>query len=134
MRRRRSRGITGSGTLKRMETDMEKDALEDRSDSSESPRLGSSLESSAPNLKPNSDNAPVEVATPARARKPTLLDVLLSQLQSQLGEISDLSNESVSVRIFQRPDGLAILPGDVSLCPTHHIIHSSKGCPLPHSA
>jgi hypothetical protein len=113
-----------------METDMENDALEDHSDSSEIPRLGLNSESSAPNTKPNSSDAPAEVATNRVAPTPTLLDVLLSQLQSQLGEISDVSSEGVAVRIFQRDDGLAILLGGVKLCPIHHLIHSGSACPI----
>jgi len=112
-----------------METDMENDALEDRSDSS-ALRLGSNSESSAPNLKPNSEPDQVEAGTSKAVRTPTLLDVLLSQLQSQLGEISDVSREGVAVRIFQRDDGLAILLGGVKLCPTHHLIHSGSACPI----
>jgi hypothetical protein len=109
---------------------MENDALEDRSGSSESPRLGSNSESSAPNSKPNSEQDLGEVATKRAVRTPRLLDVLLSQLQSQLGEISDVSSEGVAVRIFQRDDGLAILLGGVMLCPTHHLIHSGSVCPI----
>jgi hypothetical protein len=110
--------------------DTEKDGYVDHSDSSENLRLGSSLESSAPNLKQNSEPDQEEVATSKAARMPSLLDVLLSQLQSQLGEISDVSAEGVAVRIFQRDDGLAILLGSVRLCPSHHIIHSGLVCPI----
>jgi len=88
------------------------------------------LESSAPNSKPNSSGGQEEVATSRAARTPTLLDVLLSQLQSQLGEISDASREDVAVLIFQRDGGLAILLGGVKLCPTHHLIHSGSACPI----
>ena len=109
---------------------MENDALEDRSDSSESPRLGSNSESLPQKSKPNSNGDQVEAGTKRVVQKPTLLDVLLSQLQSQLGEISDLSKEGVKVRIFQRDDGLAILLGGVMLCPAHHLIHSGNKCPI----
>jgi hypothetical protein len=58
--------------------------------------------------------------------KPTSLDVLLSLLQSDLGEIQDFGGV---VRFFDNPNGLVIqLPG-VRLCKIHAMIHSGETCP-----
>lgn len=94
----------------------------------------SNLESSLQNSKQNSTDAPEKAGIENREPKLKFMDYLLSQLQSQLGEINDRKGEGpgVGVRMFQRDDGLAILLGGVALCPLHHIMHAGD-CPLPHS-
>ena len=61
------------------------------------------------------------------ATKLTLLDLLLTQLQSQLAE---LKNAGVGVRMFQKGEGVGILLEGVKRCAEHHIMHSMAGCPL----
>lgn len=55
------------------------------------------------------------------------LNALLSQLQSQLSEISERAG---NVRLFQRKDGLGILLTDVQLCPRHQLMHGGQQCPM----
>lgn len=58
--------------------------------------------------------------------KVTSLDLLLSLLQSDLGEIQDFGGV---VRFFDNPQGLIIqLPG-ARLCKIHRQIHSGEICP-----
>jgi hypothetical protein len=106
---------------------MGKEDLEELSGSSESQPLGSNSEESVPNLKLNSESDRVGADTASPERMLKLSDVLLSQLQSQLG---DLGEAGVGVRMFERPDGLAILLEAVRVCPTHQIIYKRESCPM----
>lgn len=54
------------------------------------------------------------------------LDVLLSILQSDLGEIQDFGGE---VRFFDHPAGLIVQLVSVRLCKIHRQIHSGETCP-----
>jgi hypothetical protein len=106
---------------------MGKEDLEELSGSSESQPLGLNSEESAPNSKPNSEDDQVGADTNSQGPTLKLLDVLLSQFQSQLGEIKE---EGVGVRMFERPDGLAILLEAVRVCPAHQIIYKRESCPM----
>jgi len=119
-----------------MRTGMENAEFVNTSDSSTTSsrtQAKSNLDKSLQNSKPNSDDAPEKAGIENREMKLKFMDYLLSQLQSQLGEINDRKEEGagVGVRMFQRDDGLAILLGGVALCPQHHIMHAGD-CPLPH--
>jgi hypothetical protein len=106
---------------------MGKEDLEERCDSSENRPLGSNSDGSDPNLKPNSESDRVGADTKSPETMLRLSDVLLSQLQSQLGELGEAG---VGVKMFERSDGLAILLEEVRVCSTHQIIYKRESCPM----
>lgn len=106
---------------------MEKEDLEGLSGLSESLQLGSNSEGSDPNLNPNSEGDRVGADTDRAGKMLRLSDVLLSQLQALLG---DLGEAGAGVRMFERPDGLAILLEEVRVCPAHQIIYKRESCPM----
>ena len=59
--------------------------------------------------------------------KLTSLDVLLSILQSDLGEIRDFGG---SVRFFDDPNGLIIQLPNVAICKSHKMMHFGGTCPM----
>src|SRR5262249_156411 len=60
--------------------------------------------------------------------KLTSLDVLLSMLQSDIGEIRDFG---AVVQIYRNPTGgIAILLPGVEICPTCKIMHTGAKCPI----
>lgn len=120
-----SRPKTGSGILKRMETAMENADFGERSDLS-SKTFGSNSDGSATNSTPNLGQDLDKDDGVRAERKLSFLDALLSQLQSQL---SELSQSGQKVRTFRRSDGLAFLLEGVSLCPKCNIIHTGTSCP-----
>lgn len=86
---------------------------------------------SPPNSKLTLNGGPEAEDTENPVRRPTPLEILLSQLQSHLYEIKH-AKSGVRVDLFQRSDGLAVwLPG-VRLCEKHNLMHGAAGCPLPH--
>jgi hypothetical protein len=102
----------------------------------ESTEQDKSLDSSrAPNRRANSDRlatgsrktGPVADATAEAEPKLTSLDLSLSLLQSDLGEIRD---RGVSVRFFDDPNGLLIQLPNVRICRIHLMIHSGTTCPI----
>src|SRR5262245_43279866 len=94
-------------------------------DSSRGRRRSSSARS-AKGSEGNSKPGPAAAAGEGPGSKLTSLDVLLSMLQSDLGEIQDCGG---AVRFFDHPQGLIIkLPG-VRLCKEHKMIHSGETCP-----
>jgi hypothetical protein len=116
--------FAGYGTWRHTEIDMEKIVLEERSDSS-GLQSGRNLESSRKRTRRRSKDAGDEAAGSAAERKQELYDLLLTQLQSLIGEIREAG---VEVRLYRSESGLFVkLPG-TSVCPKHLIVHSGMAC------
>lgn len=109
-----------------MPIDMEKEERAGFSDSSRAPNPRSNSGKSTRRSAGNSTVARGADAGEAQEPRPSSLDVLLSLLQSDLGEIQDYGG---AVRFFDHPQGLIIqLPG-AQLCKIHAQIHSGETCP-----
>lgn len=87
---------------------------------------GSNSDRSAGSSRKNSRRAPAADAGEEAERNRCSLDVLLSILQADLGEIRDFGG---SVRLYNHPDGLIIQLPNVAICQTHKQIHSGEICP-----
>lgn len=74
----------------------------------------------------NSGRDPAKDDGDSAETKLTSLDVLLSILQSHLGEIRDFGGD---VRLLEGPHGLTIQLINVAICKTHKQIHSGETCP-----
>lgn len=85
------------------------------------------LDRLAVNSRKNSNDAQDADGGAEVATKLTSLDVLLSMLQSHLGEIRDFG---ASVKFFSDPSGLIIQLPDVAICPAHKMMHSGQTCPM----
>lgn len=105
---------------------MEKIVLEDRSDSSVLPS-GRNLELSRKHMRRRSEGAGDEGAGSAAERKQELYDLLLTQLQSLIGEIREAG---VEVRLYRSESGLFVKLPSVSVCQTHLALHSGVTCPF----
>lgn len=108
-----------------MLTDMENPERDASCDSSQTRRRGKSGKSPKTSQS-NSDSAPAEETGAVAEPRLSSLDVLLSILQSDLGEIRDFGGV---VRFFSDPNGLIIQLPNVAICQTHKMIHSGEICP-----
>lgn len=97
-----------------------------RSGSSRNPAESNSAKSRR-SLKANSEPDQAEDAGQPPEPTPNFLNAMLSQLQSQLSEISERAG---NVRLFQRKDGMGILLTGVQLCPHHQLMHCGQQCPM----
>ena len=108
-----------------------------QTDTESSGRGESSDSSLAPNPKSNSGRSQRRSPPSSRAAravedgreaepKVTSLDLLLSLLQSDLGEIQDYG---AAVSFYSHPNGLVILISGAAICQTHKQIHSGETCP-----
>ncbi len=111
-----------------MLTDMESAELDKSFGSSNTRRQAGRLDKSVSNSETNSKRAPVKDDTGPAETKLTSLDVLLSILQSHLGEIRDFGG---SVSISRKAEGgiLIDLP-DVNICTNHRMMHNGQQCPM----
>lgn len=109
-----------------MATDMESVEQDAYLDSSRGRSRKSNSDRSTRRSRGNSGHAQGEGDGEAQEPRPTSIDVLLSLLLSDLGEIQDFGGE---VKFFDNPVGLIIqLPG-ARLCKIHRQIHSGEICP-----
>jgi hypothetical protein len=104
---------------------MENTVLEERSDSLTLPS-GRNLESLQKRTPQRSEDAEDEGDGNKAEQKQELYDLLLTQLQSLIGEIREAG---VEVRLFRNADKTFIeLPG-VNICPKHLMMHGGPTCP-----
>ena len=109
-----------------MLTDMENAEREEFSGSSQTRRRGKSAKSQA-NSRTNSTNVRDGETGEKAETKLSSLDVLLSMLQSHLGEIRDFGG---TVRFFDDPNGLIIQLPNVVICKSHKMMHFGQTCPM----
>jgi hypothetical protein len=110
-----------------MPTDMGKLEQDGFLDSSHAPNRGKNSDRSAGNSRKNSKRGPAKDAGKEVETKLTSLDVLLSILQSDLGEIRDFGGV---VQFFSYSDGLMIQLPNVAICHSHKMMHSGTICPM----
>ena len=110
-----------------MKTDMENAEQGGFSGSSRTPRRQGKSDKSQQNSRTNSRPAPAEDDGNAAETKLTSLDVLLTMLQSLLGEIKDCGGD---VRMAEWSDGLSIQLLSAAYCRTHRMMHSGPTCPM----
>ena len=84
---------------------------------------GRSTRNSQTNSKPGPDADGGEIAE----TRLSSLDVLLTMLQSHLGEIRDFGGK---VQFFTDSNGVIIRLADTGICRTHKLIHSGPTCPM----
>lgn len=106
--------------------DTENPEQEEYSGSSQTRRREKSGKST-PNSRGNSASGQAGDGGEPAATRLTSLDVLLSMLQSHLGEIRDFGG---IVRFFDDPNGLIIQLPNVAICPNHKMMHSGPQCPM----
>lgn len=108
-----------------MLTDTESIEREESSGSSRTRRRGKSDRLTGNSRK---SSRPDPDADAGQDREPRLssLDVLLSILQSDLGEIRDYGAE---VSFYSHQNGLVVLISGAAICQTHKQIHSGETCP-----
>ena len=94
--------------------------------SSQTRRRGKSGKSTQ-NSRKNSASDRGGADTSEAASKLSSYDVLLSMLQSHLGEIRDFGGV---VRLFDDPNGLIIQLPNVAICQNHKMMHSGQQCPM----
>src|SRR5262245_36062970 len=109
-----------------MQTGMGSSGRGESSDSSRARNRRSNSEGSTNDSARSSPPGQAADAGEVREPKPTSLDVLLSLLQSDLGEIQDFGGV---VRFFDHPEGLIIQLPEARLCKVHRMIHSGEICP-----
>lgn len=109
-----------------MPTDTESSAREGSLDSSLAPNRGSNSGRSTRRSRRNSGTGQAGDAGEEAEPKVTSLDLLLSLLQSDLGEIRD---RGVDVDFYSHSKGLVILIAGVAICQKHKQIHSGETCP-----
>lgn len=110
-----------------MPTDMENAERAEFSDSSRTRRRAGNSDKSPGNSRKNSKLAQDVDATDGAETRLSSLDVLLSMLQSHLGEIRDFGG---AVQFFSYPDGLIIQLPNVAICQNHKMMHSGQTCPM----
>ena len=96
------------------------------SGSSQTRRQGKSAKSQANSRKNSTQGRDGEGGEKAET-KLTSLDVLLTMLQSHLGEIRDFGG---AVEFFTYPDGIFIKLPNVAICQSHKMMHSGQTCPM----
>jgi len=109
-----------------MLTDMENAEQDGFSGSSQTRRRGKSAKSQA-SSRTNSTRAQDAGIGEKAETKLSSLDVLLSMLQSHLGEIRDFGG---TVRFFDDPNGLIIQLPNVAICRNHKMMHFGTTCPM----
>jgi hypothetical protein len=110
-----------------MKTDTENAEQDVYSGSSRTRRPQENSDKSPRRLPKNSKPDPVRDDGPTAETKLSSLDVLLTMLQSHLGEIRDFGG---SVRLFDDPNGLIIQLPNVAICQNHKMMHSGQICPM----
>ena len=109
-----------------MKTDTARLEQDGFSGSSRARNRESNSDRSTRDSRKNSKRGPAADGGEAAETKLTSLDVLLSMLQSHLGEIRDFGG---SVQFFTYHDGIMIQLPNVAICQTHKQIHSGTICP-----
>src|SRR4030095_4718300 len=114
------------GGLEHMKTDMESKEQDAFSGSSPTRPRNNSGKSRANSRK---NSKPVQAEDDGQSAEPKLssLDLLLSFLQSDLGEIRDMGG---AVRLFDDPNGLIIQLPNVAICHSHKMMHFGPQCPI----
>lgn len=97
------------------------------SDSSTVQNRESNSDKSRKNSRKSSKSVPAVDAGSSAETNPNSLNVLLSMLQSNLGEIRDFGG---SVRLFDDPNGLIIQLPNVAVCPKCKQIRFGPTCPM----
>lgn len=110
-----------------MKTDTENAERAEFSDSSRAPNRGRNSGKLTKNSRKNSKRGPAKETGEAADTKLTSLDVLLSILQSDLGEIKDFGG---AVQFFTYSDGIMIQLPNVAICQNHKMMHSGTTCPM----
>lgn len=96
------------------------------SGSSVAPNPDGNSDRSENSSRRNSGRGPVKDGGHSAETNPHSLNVLLSMLQSHLGEIRDFGG---SVTFFSDQGDLIIRLSNVAICQTHKQIHSGEMCP-----
>jgi len=110
-----------------MLTDMESTEREESYGSSQTRRRKNS-DKSPQNSRNNSSRGQGAGAGESQETKLSSLDVLLSMLQSHLGEIRDFGG---SVLISRKAGGgILINMPDVNICTNHRMMHNGQQCPM----
>lgn len=109
-----------------MRTDTESSGREESLDLSLAPNRGLNSGKSMSESRRNSGTGRAGDAGEEAGPKATSLDLLLSLLQSDLGEIKD---RGVDVDFYSHPKGLVILIAGAAICQKHKQIHSGETCP-----
>lgn len=81
---------------------------------------------SRPNSPRNSKSVEVADVGAGAAAKLTSCDILLSQLQSLIGEIKEAGKK---VKLYQVENGIMVGLDDSAICPRHKILHDGMTCP-----
>src|SRR5215510_13012457 len=110
-----------------MLTDTENTERAKSSASSRTRRQVGDSDKSPENSRKNSRPGPAKDDGESAGSKLTNLDVLLSLLQSDLGEIRDFGG---TVRFYEDPNGLIIQLPNVAICHNHKMMHSGQTCPM----
>lgn len=110
-----------------MKTDTENAEQGGYSASSRTPRRQGNSDRSPRSSQKSSASGPAKDAGRTVETKLSSLDVLLTMLQSHLGEIRDFGG---AVRVYEDPNGLIIQLPNVAICQTHKMMHSGQTCPM----
>src|SRR4030095_4142020 len=114
------------GGLEHMRTEVKRKEQDGFSGSPPTRRRSNSAKSPA-NSRKNSKPVQAEDAGQSAEPKLSSLDLLLSFLQSDLGEIRDMGG---TVRLFDDPNGLIIQLPNVAICHSHKMMHFGPQCPI----
>lgn len=88
---------------------------------------GRNSDRSTPASRKNSKRGPAKETGDEAETKLTSLDVLLTMLQSLLGEIKDCGGD---VRMLEWSDGLTVQLVNAAYCRTHKMMHGGQQCPM----
>lgn len=110
-----------------MSIDTENAEREESSGSSRTRRRQGKPDKSTSDLRRNSKRGQGADAGKSAETKLTSLDVLLTMLQSHLGEIRDFGG---CVRVVEESNGLIIQLPNVAICHSHKMMHSGQRCPM----
>ena len=110
-----------------MKTDTENAEQDGFSGSSHTRRRQGNSDKSQQSSRKSSKPDPVKDYGPTAETKLSSLDVLLTMLQSHLGEIRDFGG---TVRLFDDTNGLIIQLPNVAICRNHKMMHSGTTCPM----
>jgi hypothetical protein len=97
------------------------------SGSSRTRRRQGNSDKSPRNSRKNSKPGPAEDGGPTADTKLTSLDVLLTMLLSQLGEINDFGG---GVKLYHDHLDLIIRLPNAGICDNHKMMHAGQQCPM----